>query len=149
MKHYIIDGNNLLHKIKSLKTILSKDKQSPRERLAFMVERFSFGKNIKVSLHYDGFERMPIRTSNTKIYYSDKKAADEDIRNEIESSKNRRNLIVVTSDDALREFARKCGCVSLLSEDFAVMLKPKDDSDDEKKRIESIGNNEYFKNIFK
>ena len=148
MKHYIIDGNNLLHKIRNLEAMLKKDKQAPREKLAFMIERFSGGKNIKVSLHFDGFENLSIKTEKIKIFYSNQKTADENIRNEIESVKNRRNLIVVSSDDALKEFAKKCGCETILSEEFASQIKSKDDSDEEDKRIESINNDEYFKKLF-
>lgn len=148
MKHYIIDGNNLLHKIKSLEAIMKKDRQAPREKLAFMVERFAGIKKIKVSLHFDGFENTPIKADKIKILYSGKRTADDEIRNEIESAKNRRNLTLVTSDDALKEFAKKCGCESVLSEDFASRLKSRDDSDEEDKRIESINNDEYFKKLF-
>ena len=148
MKHYIIDGNNLLHKIKSLEAIMKKDRQAPREKLALMVERFAGVKKIKVSLHFDGFENTPINADKIKIIYSGKRTADDEIRNEIESAKNRRNLTVVTSDDALKKFAKKCGCESVLSEEFASRLKSRDDSDEEDKRIESINNDEYFKKLF-
>jgi predicted RNA-binding protein with PIN domain len=148
MKHYIIDGNNLLHKIKTLEALMKKDKQAPREKLAFMVERFAGAKKIKISLHFDGFVNIPIKADRIKILYSEKRSADDDIRNEIESAKNRRNLTVVTSDEALKQFAKKCGCESILSEDFAVVIKGKEDSDEESKRIESIDNNEFFKKIF-
>lgn len=113
-----------------------------------MVERFAGIKKIKVSLHFDGFENTPIKADKIKILYSGKRTADDEIRNEIESAKNRRNLTVVTSDDALKEFAKKCGCESVLSEDFASRLKSRDDSDEEDKRIESINNDEYFKKLF-
>ncbi len=148
MMHYIIDGNNLLHKIKNLEAILKKDKQAPREKLASMVDRFAAGKNLKVSLHFDGFENVPIKSDRIRIYYSNKNTADEEIRNEIESAKNSRNLIIVTSDDALKQFARKCGCKSVLSEEFASQLKGKDEPDEEDSRIKSIDNQEYFKKLF-
>ncbi len=148
MKHYIIDGNNLLHKIKKLEAVLKKDRQAPREKLAFMIERFASDKKIKISLHFDGFENIPIKTDRIKIFYSGRRAADDEIRSEIESAKNSKNLIVVTSDDALKEFARKCRCELIQSEEFSSKLSDGDPQDEEKRRIESIDNVEYFKKIF-
>lgn len=52
MRHYIIDGNNLIGKIASLQKLQKKNKQSSREKLAFILESYFLGKpNNKVSLH--------------------------------------------------------------------------------------------------
>ncbi len=148
MKHYIIDGNNLLHKIKKFEKLLKKDKQSPREKLTFLIEDYSHGKKIKVTLHYDGFEKFPINSGSIKIIYSNDKSADEKIKHEIETAENRKNITVVTSDDNIKDFARKCGSEVISSEDFLGMIFTKHDEDEEAKRISSMNNPEYFKRLF-
>ncbi len=40
MLHYIIDGNNLIGKIKRFSSLQKKDKQTAREKLAFYVDRY-------------------------------------------------------------------------------------------------------------
>ena len=61
MKHYIVDGNNVIHKVKAFSKFINTDKQSPREKLIFMIENFFQGRTFKITIHYDGFERLPIR----------------------------------------------------------------------------------------
>ncbi len=149
MKHYIIDGNNVIHKVKAFSRFIRTDKQSPRERLIFMIENYFQGRSVKITIHYDGFERFPIRASIVKIIYSDKKTADDKIKHQIEDADNPRNIIVVTSDTGIKAFARKCGCEVISSENFIKQLLSRGKVDEETARINSITNNEYFKKIFK
>ena len=148
MKHYIVDGNNVIHKVKSLSQLVKKDKQSPREKLIYMIEDYFQGRKTKITIHYDGFERLPIRTSFLKIIYSDKKTADEKIKHQIEYEDNSKNLTVITSDDNIKSFARKCGCEVISSENFIKQLQSRGKVDEEAAKISSMSNNEYFKNIF-
>jgi len=148
MKHYIVDGNNVIHKVKSLSQLVRKDKQSPREKLIYMIENYFQGRKAKITIHYDGFERLPIRTSFIRVIYSDKKTADEKIKHQIEAEENRNNLTVITSDDNIKSFARKCGCEVISSENFIKQLQSRGKVDEEAARISSMSNNEYFKNIF-
>jgi len=149
LKHYIIDGNNVIHKVKSFGKLVNTDKQSPREKLVFMIENFFRGRKVKITVHYDGFENLPIRTSMVKIIYSDKRTADEKIKHQIEDEEKRNNITVVTSDDGIKSFARKCGCEVVPSEAFIKQILSRGKVDEETLRINSISNNEYFKKIFK
>jgi predicted RNA-binding protein with PIN domain len=119
MKTYFIDGNNLFGKIKTLKNVRQTDRQGTREKLAIMLDRFFAGKNIKLFLFYDGFENLAIRAFKSKIIYSQNKTADELIKYQIEKSKNPRQITLVSSDSNLIQFARKCGCDIIKSEEFA------------------------------
>ncbi|MEO8399536.1 MAG: NYN domain-containing protein [Ignavibacteriaceae bacterium] len=151
MKHYIIDGNNLIGKISLLKNTQQKDKQASREKLSFMIERFFQTKKAKISLHFDGFANLPIKTSKTKIIYSENRTADEKIKQEIENSKSRTSLIIVSSDNGIKDFARVCSCEVLLSEDFAKELQNNKSENEESEKIKSINNkesNEEFKKLF-
>jgi predicted RNA-binding protein with PIN domain len=148
MRHYIIDGNNLIGKIGALQNLQKKNKQSSREKLAFILESYFLGKqNIKVSLHFDGFPGESIKVQNIRIIYSGKRTADDEIKSQIEQEKNRRNLIVVSSDHNLIEFARVCGCDRKSCEDFAGEILNRSSDDEEKKKIDEM-NNDEFKRLF-
>ena len=76
MKQYIIDGNNLIGKIPSLKILQKKDKQRSREKLEFMIDNYFNKKNAKVFLHFDGHPKESIRINNATIVYSKNLTAD-------------------------------------------------------------------------
>lgn len=148
MKHYIIDGNNLIGKINFLHKIQQKDKQHSREKLAFMIDNYFHEKNAKVTIHFDGFKNLPIKLNQAKIIYSDSKSADDMIKNQIELANNRKNLVVITSDNNIQEFARVCSCLIIKSEEFARTILSKK-QDDEKDIIEKMKNDvEEWRELF-
>ena len=55
MKKYIIDGNNLIGKIKSIFTLHQKDKSQSRKNLIKILDKYFSDKKVKVNLHFDGF----------------------------------------------------------------------------------------------
>jgi predicted RNA-binding protein with PIN domain len=150
MRHFIIDGNNLIGKIASLHKLQQKDKQSSREKLAFILESYFQGKpNNKVSLHYDGFEGQSIRLQRIRIIYSGKRTADDEIKSQIEQEKNRRTIIVISSDRNLKDFASVCGCDCMSCEDFAKDIMNRSPEDEEKQRQNELNNdNDEFKRLF-
>ncbi len=148
MRHFIIDGNNLIGKIPSLFKLQKKDGQSSREKLAFILESyFATRRNNRVSLHFDGFINQVIRVSSINIIYSGKKSADDEIKHEIETERNRRNLIVISSDNNILQFARVCGCEVRTSEVFSREIMDRSTEDEEKKREDGIDNDE-MKRLF-
>ncbi len=148
MKHYIIDGNNLIGKINFLHKIQQKDKQRSREKIAFMIDNYFHDKNAKVTIHFDGFKNIPIKLNNAKIFYSDSESADDKIKNQIELANNRKNLVVITSDNNIQEFARVCSCLIIKSEEFARTIRSKK-QDYEKDIIEKMKNDvEEWRELF-
>jgi predicted RNA-binding protein with PIN domain len=148
MIHFIIDGNNLIGKIPSIKNLQRKNRQASREKLANLLGRyFSKGRNM-VTLHFDGHVNETINVAGIKIKYSGSKTADDKIKNEIERSRNPKNITVVTSDNNVAQFARVCSCQVIKSEDFSKKLFAHRHSDDEQSRIEEINNLEEFKKLF-
>ncbi|MCH7965248.1 MAG: NYN domain-containing protein [Bacteroidetes bacterium] len=148
MNHYIIDGNNLIGKINFLHKIQQKDKQHSREKLAFMIDNYFHEKKAKVTIHFDGFKNLPIKLNQAKIIYSDSKSADDMIKNQIELANNRKNLVVITSDNNIQEFARVCSCLIIKSEEFARTILSKK-QDDEKDIIEKMKNDvEEWRELF-
>ncbi len=144
---YLIDGNNLIGKIKSLSRIQKKSRQHSRERLAFKLDNFFRNKKHKVFLHFDGFPGEVINTDSIKIQYSENKTADERIKKQIEQISNRKNIIVVTSDTNLADFSRVCSCTVISSEEFSKEIMKINEADEKQQRIDSM-NNEEFKKIF-
>ena len=149
MKQYIIDGNNLIGKIKSLMSIQKKDKQGAREKLVMLLDSYFHEKKAAVSLHLDGFAGESLGTSRLRIYYSGKKTADEKIKEQIGKSDSPRNIILVTSDSNLAQYAKVCSCEIRSSENFALNLSGNSSEiDEEKKRIAELNNPEEFKKLF-
>ena len=148
MKHYIIDGNNLIGKLRELNKIHLKDKKRSREQLAFIIERNIKLKKAKVSLHFDGFADLPINILNIKIIYSDNISADEKIKLQIGKSDNPRNIILVSSDHNLMQFGKVCGCSVMKSEEFSSRFLKENVKQEEEGRINSIDDVEEFKKLF-
>lgn len=148
MKHYIIDGNNLIGKIKSLKQLHKKDKVRSAEQLAFILSRYFGKKKVKVSLHFDGFQSETIKAQVLKIIHSGKITADEMIKNEISKSKNPKNIYLITSDNNLAEFGRVCSCQVIKSEKFSGQLNSSDKTDEEQTKIDEMKNSDEFKKLF-
>jgi predicted RNA-binding protein with PIN domain len=148
VKHYIIDGNNLIGKDKSLNQIQKKNKQQSRERLAFLLGRYFSKRKASVSLHFDGFENDEINVPAVKIIYSGSSTADEKIKREIERSKNPKNNILVTSDTNIAQFGRVCSCEVIKSEEFAKQILSSNTADEEQNKINEIDNANEFKKMF-
>ena len=142
VKKYIIDGNNLIGKLKSLWSIQQKDKQLSRIKLVKLLDQYFTSKNVKVSLHLDGFENDAIPSSQIKLFYSNNKTADSQIKNEINNSKNPKVIAVVSSDHNVQDYARVNSCTIIKSEDFAKQMNESKKKSDEETIIKSIDDDE-------
>ena len=150
MNHYIIDGNNLIGRIKSLQHLQKKDKQSSREKLVRMVSKYFAGKNAKLSLHFDGFQNVPLSISRGKIFYSEKESSDNLIRREIESSKNPRLIILITSDHSLMNIGKANSCTVISSGEFSSSIEKSLEKNDEAEKIKELENEkDEFLKLFK
>jgi hypothetical protein len=148
MKHFIIDGNNLIGRIKSLSELQNKDKQRAREQLVYILQNNFSGKGVKITLHFDGYENNKISLYGGKIIYSESKTADEKIKDQISNFKTTRNLVVVSSDNGIRDYAKVCGCSLMTSDEFSKTISSENEQDDEENRIKEINNVEEFKRLF-
>ncbi|MBK8945906.1 MAG: NYN domain-containing protein [Ignavibacteriae bacterium] len=144
MKIYLIDGNNLIGKIKSVQNIHQKTKNQSRQNLAKILDKYFSDKKVKVHLHFDGFENDPISSAKMKIIYSNNKSADSEIIKEIDNSKNPKLLVVVSSDSKINNYAKVNSCETIKSEDFAkLILKRKNISEEQIQK--TIAENEIKK----
>ncbi len=148
MKKYLIDGNNLIGKIQSLAKRQKKDKQASREKLTFLIDRYFSHKKVEVFLHFDGFANQKINSSKIKLVYSNNSSADDKIKKQIETEINKRNIVVISSDNNIREFAKVCGCDVISCEDFGKEITNNRSDDDEESRIKAMNNVDTFKKLF-
>jgi predicted RNA-binding protein with PIN domain len=146
--NYIIDGNNLIGKISSLMNLQKKDKQASREKLVYILDRYFIKKKANVTLHLDGHPAGRVISSKMKIVYSESLTADEKIKKQISLSKSPRNLIVVTSDSNLAQFAKVCSTTVVSSDEFAIEINKSGERFDEESIIKSIDNIDEFKKLF-
>jgi len=70
VKTYLIDGNNLMGKIKSLFALQQKDKQASREQLVFLLDKYFKTQKNKGVVYFDGFQSTVIASDFLKIKYS-------------------------------------------------------------------------------
>ncbi len=120
MKRIIIDGNNLLHKIPSLKAMHSSDKEGAALALREFVRSRYKGRE-KITFVFDGYGR----NEGAGVIYSGKLTADDIIRQMITESRSGRDLIIVSSDAGITLLAKECSCTVIASERFAGDLSGK------------------------
>lgn len=149
MRIYFIDGNNLIGKIPSLQKKLKSDKIFVREQLVIQIDRAFGNSPNKVTLFFDGFLNGMINSSKAKIVYSDSKPADLVIKDEIDRSKNPRNIIVVSSDHEVINYGKKSCCDTMSSEDFIARFFSKGNDKEEFEKIKHLEKqNDEFKKLF-
>lgn len=103
MEKYLIDGNNLMHKIPHIK--------DSREAVITAVSSRLRGK--KITFVFDGQG-----DTAGNVIYSGRRSADEIIRQRIEKSSEDKMLTVVSSDNEIIGLAKVCACKFERSEDF-------------------------------
>jgi len=147
IKKYIIDGNNLIGKIPKIWNLQKKDKQASRVKLVSFLQQYSNRKNIKISLHFDGFPGDAIPSGKIKIKYSNNQIADIKIKEEIDLSRNPKVVAVVSSDNSIAGYAKVNSCTIIKSENFAKKLNQQSNTVAEEEIIKSISNDE-IKRLF-
>jgi predicted RNA-binding protein with PIN domain len=134
---YLIDGNNLMPVVGA----------RTRKDLLETVAGFALAKRVKVAVVFDGAAEdfFPDGSSfkGVKIFYSRFGSdADARIKNLVEGSKERRTLIVVTSDNALANYCRRCGAQVVRAPDFRRRLAEAQSSEIEKERLNGVKSDE-------
>ncbi len=126
--HWIIDGNNLLHRIPSLKQKLARDAERARQELLSMLAGMLGMAGVEeVVLVFDGrgarvgsLHPLP---GLTLIYSSDTLTADGVIERLVLSSDEPSRWRVVTSDRMERETAHAAGAETMGCGDFIDWLE--------------------------
>lgn len=139
MDHVIIDGYNVLHAIPALKKTLLQDAHTAREMFIHAVSRMSHTRKFRCTIVFDGAEPSGTakQTSHAPVHvvYSFPETADARIRRMIEQSKQRTQLVIVSSDRGITDLARVCSCQVHTAQHFANLLSSEDDVVTEKSDV--------------
>lgn len=117
---YLIDGNNVIGQ----RAGWQKDRNGARRRLLDELAEFAAAKRARVMVVFDGaplqhFADGASYKAAVRIFYAARNSnADERIKAMVEASRERRTLIVVTSDRALGEYVRRCGAQVVNAKEF-------------------------------
>jgi predicted RNA-binding protein with PIN domain len=121
---YLIDGNNLLGRIAPDEL----RQRSGRDGLVVKLLAFQRVTRTRIHLVFDGNperERteVPVNPKFTILYPGEGQSADDVIEDVIRRLTDRRRFFVVSTDRAVREFAKENGVTPVTSELFAKELK--------------------------
>ena len=116
---YLVDGNNVM----AQRVGWHRDKPKARRRLMDELAKFMGAKRVRVAVVFDGAPDQHFADGasykGVRLFYSERGSnADERIKRMVEESRERRTLIVVTSDRALSDYVRRCGAVVVRSGEF-------------------------------
>ncbi len=121
---YLIDGNNLLGRVAPEEL----RQRSGRDGLVVKLLAFQKVTHTRIHLVFDGNperERtaVPVNPKFTILYPGEGQTADDVIEDVVRRLTDRRRFFVVSSDRAVREFAKENGVTAVTSEAFAKELK--------------------------
>jgi predicted RNA-binding protein with PIN domain len=116
---YLIDGNNVM----AQRAGWHRDKPGARRALMDELAGFALARRASVAVVFDGAPEKHFadgaRYKGIRVFYSERGSnADERIKRLVEQSRERRTLLVVTSDRALADYVRRCGAQVLRSGEF-------------------------------
>jgi predicted RNA-binding protein with PIN domain len=116
---YLVDGNNVM----AQRVGRHKDKAGARRALMDELARFAEAKGVRVDVVFDGAPEKHFADGasyrGVRVFYAERGSnADERIKGMVEEERERRTLLVVTSDRALSNYVRRCGARVLRAGEF-------------------------------
>jgi predicted RNA-binding protein with PIN domain len=116
---YLLDGNNVM----AQRVGWHRDKRKARRGLMDDLARFAQGRRVRVSVVFDGAPEQHFADGasyrGVRVFYAERGSnADERIKQMVESARERRTLVVVTSDRQLADYVRRCGARVVSSGEF-------------------------------
>lgn len=116
---YLIDGNNVMGQLVGW----HKDKPGARRHLLDELAQFAVAKRASVTVVFDGAPERHFADGasyrGVRLFYAERGSnADERIKRLVEAARERRTLLVVTSDRELASYVRSCGAQVIRSGDF-------------------------------
>ena len=107
---YLVDGNNVMGQ----RVGWHRDRAGARRRLMMELSRLARGERLKIEVVFDGApdEHFPdgSRFMGVGVFYAARGAtADDRIKGMVDAARDRRTLVVVTSDRQLADYVRRSG----------------------------------------
>jgi len=124
---YLIDGNNVMGQ----RVGWHRDRVRARRELLDELARFAVRKKARVEVVFDGAPDEHFADGSSyrgvRVYYAARGSdADERIKTLVEGSRERRTLLVVTSDRALADYVRRCGAQVVRAGEFRRRMEAAD-----------------------
>jgi len=118
---YVIDAYNTIHHI-TFSPIRKKIKDPQRALLEFIKNR-RLGKNSKskITVVFDGYPKVSaqnLEETDIDVVFSREETADARIKRIVETSKNPKNIVVVSDDREIIFFVKSIGSRSIGVEEF-------------------------------
>jgi len=116
---YLVDGNNVM----AQRVGWHRNKPAARRALMDELARFARAKGVRVAVVFDGAPEKHFGDGSSyrgvRVFYAQRGSnADERIKGLVEAARERRTLLVVTSDRALGDYVRRCGAQVLRAGEF-------------------------------
>ncbi len=152
VKHFLIDGYNLAHKLYSIKNNL----QPVRDRVQRLVSNYAMQKKCKATIVFDGkwnLSTVEDYQGIKLVFTPERESADTRIKKIIDETPNKSSLCVVTSDNEILRYAQVSRAKAMRSEEFINLLKPDNPStptnnDDQKPDGPDLGDIDSWKKLF-
>jgi predicted RNA-binding protein with PIN domain len=124
---YLIDGNNVMGQ----RVGWHRDRVRARRELLDELAQFALQRKARVAVVFDGAPDENFADGSSykgvRVYYAERGSdADERIKTLVEQSRERRTLLVVTSDRALGEYVRRCGAQVVRAGEFRRRMEAAD-----------------------
>ena len=122
MQKIFIDGYNLLHRVKNLREILTQDMEAARQLLIDKLVSYKARRQVTITIVFDG-QQMELPSQQqvhglTVIYSQPPQDADTVLKILTRREKNRRRILVVSSDKSVADFAKTMNAETMRAEDF-------------------------------
>ncbi len=124
MPHYFVDGYNIIHSCHRLRPLLGDSIERARDALVERIAAFCAMMGDRVTLVFDGRDRgrfvHPALGGDTFeiLYTSGEQSADALIERTVYNHPNRRDVVVVTGDQGIRQLCRGLGALVMGPENF-------------------------------
>jgi predicted RNA-binding protein with PIN domain len=116
---YLVDGNNVMGQ----RVGWHRDKPGARRALLDELAQFAVARRVTLTVVFDGAPERHFADGasyrGVRVFYAERGSnADERIKQLVENSRERRTLLVVTSDRALADYVRRCGAQVVRAGEF-------------------------------
>ncbi|HOE65241.1 MAG TPA: NYN domain-containing protein [Candidatus Hydrogenedentes bacterium] len=125
MPEYVVDGYNIIHHCRLLRPLIDQSVEFARNALIERLARFCATTGSAITLVFDGRSRQFVAEANLatvpllRITYSEAgQTADALIERLVYNMPNRRDVIVVTGDQGIRQLCRGLGSLVMGPENF-------------------------------